>query len=1213
MCESCRDRYRGYGNTKRVKWKRERESAMAELDRMRETEDRRRADAGLPQPISELPPAERRAWEGNVILGMPPSSEPDSTDSTLPVRMCTVSHCHAVLPTNYEFRRCEQHRLQNRHHSKLKRVRDKESKLVPIFDDRRQSSQLYGDGDDDGEMRERSEIPSEADDERPSILGIPPAARGLRRSNHVCTIKWCHNLLDPSSPWKMCEAHREKDRAQRRRKAERDREKQRAQEESGGMVFVNTTSTREGSTIVGDVDGQEATYREETLETGDQDTFERVGSVEQQSVVFMDPLLPPEFECPEPQTPGPSQDTMPMVPLVEDISAQDTQSTSAPPKKRMRLNNDQPIKRRLKAIKVPEKAIITAAAAAASPDFTANDAGSGSSAAVATPDPSSSTTPEVDPQQEFESASRPPSTAPTQPSTPVPVASAPASASTPAPAASPRSNSRSRPTLHMSYPLAQPPFYTPSPFPMPYPFPAFQPSPFAPPPPGFMYPAPGAWGMFGAAGLGVMGGGPNAEAPRTAPTDLTRPHAQPEAKKRKRASRAKEKDSGLKIVMVAPGPSHPSPPPMGSLADPSGMVQETTFHWVEPKHPPVPVGPPSPPTALTPPPVSVPTPALVPIPTSTSALAPVVVASRAPATFPAIASITVPASAPALVPAASLTPATVRLLSYDTDIDADADMPASVAHMRRLGLSPYDPRGRAGHDLRALQSPYQETAGEGEDEASPGAEESSWREERHGYVFDFIVSRLACYLPAVRPPAKPPHPPSIDTAMPAVAFTIGSFGDILALGGIASAVAKTIRGCASAPAEYQEFIAEVKSFARMLDQIERLCADHIGPSSRTNETPSGLLDEISTGYELLNYIYPKINAYEASLGKGVAGKNSWIDKVTWSLLRLPDVVQWRAGQAICRGNLQTYMLILQARAVDCLTKVAEEERMSLLRVVRTLEERPASLGYPWERGQSIELVDFLNIPILIPTQFCKTWDEFDNFLKYYFCRKESSRAGHELVVGNHYSITSKTGSDLTGPAQWRSMAETQIFMNAILMVPTTKTSNATPAAFVSWAQSPTRKVEITHCGIWSRTVEKARDGRISSPSRSSGDEGRDEIIRFLCRIQWEAHQHTWQDSVRAPYDQHPQDPVRALYSLLQALGETTHGVEWSFFQSGVTHYEVRCQFYGPQMRWLGLSPYDPRGRAGALQGPHQEMEGEGKDEASPGAEESSWREDKRSC
>jgi hypothetical protein len=52
--------------------------------------------------------------------------------SMLPVRMCTVSHCHTILQGHYPYRRCERHRLQNRHHSKLKRVRDKEVKSTPL-------------------------------------------------------------------------------------------------------------------------------------------------------------------------------------------------------------------------------------------------------------------------------------------------------------------------------------------------------------------------------------------------------------------------------------------------------------------------------------------------------------------------------------------------------------------------------------------------------------------------------------------------------------------------------------------------------------------------------------------------------------------------------------------------------------------------------------------------------------------------------------------------------------------------------------------------------------------------------------------------------------------------------------------------------------------------------------------------------------------------
>jgi hypothetical protein len=48
MCVPCRNRYRGYGLTKRSKFKRGREVAAHELRRERAEEDTRRAQQGLP-------------------------------------------------------------------------------------------------------------------------------------------------------------------------------------------------------------------------------------------------------------------------------------------------------------------------------------------------------------------------------------------------------------------------------------------------------------------------------------------------------------------------------------------------------------------------------------------------------------------------------------------------------------------------------------------------------------------------------------------------------------------------------------------------------------------------------------------------------------------------------------------------------------------------------------------------------------------------------------------------------------------------------------------------------------------------------------------------------------------------------------------------------------------------------------------------------------
>ena len=48
MCEPCRDRYRNYGTTKRAKWKKEKETTATHLHNLREEEDKRREENGLP-------------------------------------------------------------------------------------------------------------------------------------------------------------------------------------------------------------------------------------------------------------------------------------------------------------------------------------------------------------------------------------------------------------------------------------------------------------------------------------------------------------------------------------------------------------------------------------------------------------------------------------------------------------------------------------------------------------------------------------------------------------------------------------------------------------------------------------------------------------------------------------------------------------------------------------------------------------------------------------------------------------------------------------------------------------------------------------------------------------------------------------------------------------------------------------------------------------
>ncbi|EJF63775.1 hypothetical protein DICSQDRAFT_179027 [Dichomitus squalens LYAD-421 SS1] len=296
MCEPCRDRYRNYGTTKRAKWKREKEVAVAELNKLRAEEDVRRAAEGLPP----LPPPDDVDWHdyhpGEDDAADPTLSTPGSSGAgeggdsaapaAVPPRMCTVSHCREILPGDYQFLRCERHRIQNRHHSKLKRVRDKEVK-AQVYDGWAAAIAPRADSFDSVEDRSAEDDPAatatvdpdevaaqeialafgeldrshegegnpapefanvvpeaapmvtivqetgtgtqivveEPADDTPlgdSASGVPPAARGFRRTNHVCSIKQCANLLSPSNPWKMCDLCRSRDRAGRRLKALRD-------------------------------------------------------------------------------------------------------------------------------------------------------------------------------------------------------------------------------------------------------------------------------------------------------------------------------------------------------------------------------------------------------------------------------------------------------------------------------------------------------------------------------------------------------------------------------------------------------------------------------------------------------------------------------------------------------------------------------------------------------------------------------------------------------------------------------------------------------------------------------------------------------------------------------------------------------------------------------------------------------------------------------
>ncbi|KAF8872505.1 hypothetical protein BD779DRAFT_334072 [Infundibulicybe gibba] len=325
MCLACRDRYRVYGTTKRAKWKAERAAFDKELAELRVKEDERRAQAGL-APLAESL-EELRAWELSIIdekvplpsaasdaarssstslpvnngtmLGpnsgtenhgqsntptitgrysfspYPQPNESSSISSTAappPARMCTVSHCHKILPGFYRYKRCEQHRLQNRYHSKLKRGREKSEKGTSgsgadtntgIKGD--QSVESGSDeGGAEGSLGGGLESPNqtiiwenaEQISQAPSQPGTPSVSVPIpsttiinaevivKKRNPVCAAEGCCNLLAVGVRWRMCDECKLAERARKKEMKTREDElylqKKKAEAQRSGTDATTT-------------------------------------------------------------------------------------------------------------------------------------------------------------------------------------------------------------------------------------------------------------------------------------------------------------------------------------------------------------------------------------------------------------------------------------------------------------------------------------------------------------------------------------------------------------------------------------------------------------------------------------------------------------------------------------------------------------------------------------------------------------------------------------------------------------------------------------------------------------------------------------------------------------------------------------------------------------------------------------------------------------
>ncbi|CAK5280678.1 unnamed protein product [Mycena citricolor] len=231
MCRLCRDRYRLYGIKKRAKDKATRVTQDKVLDNLRDMEDLRRDAAGLP-PLSECPD-ELQAWEASIIeeqrptgpthqalvrgpvpMSMPPLDERYSHQGPVThTRMCSVSHCHEILPSEYRYKRCEPHRLQNRWHSRIKRGREKIDKGFMLPDGTvlvepgpvKVADLAYSLQAKTSDEATPSESESEID---PELCATTMKSNFQLPDREFCLEDGCLNPLPPGTPRKSCESCR---------------------------------------------------------------------------------------------------------------------------------------------------------------------------------------------------------------------------------------------------------------------------------------------------------------------------------------------------------------------------------------------------------------------------------------------------------------------------------------------------------------------------------------------------------------------------------------------------------------------------------------------------------------------------------------------------------------------------------------------------------------------------------------------------------------------------------------------------------------------------------------------------------------------------------------------------------------------------------------------------------------------------------------------
>ncbi|EIM82301.1 uncharacterized protein STEHIDRAFT_160850 [Stereum hirsutum FP-91666 SS1] len=361
--------------------------------------------------------------------------------------------------------------------------------------------------------------------------------------------------------------------------------------------------------------------------------------------------------------------------------------------------------------------------------------------------------------------------------------------------------------------------------------------------------------------------------------------------------------------------------------------------------------------------------------------------------------------------------------------------------------------------------------------------------------------------------------------MSVFAFTFGSFGDILSIVQLGYKVRTLLSESKGATEEYQQLLSELDTSLRTLHLVHgALFAKDA--ASLPPDVVKAIRQSVSNSWIIIFDIYSKIARFRDKLKKGGSGsmmRASW-QKIGWGLFKQDELVESRRRLSEQSSVIKTLLGLSSSIIVTRVENQVLASHAEILEISRCVKGIPKVLGYSWEGGlnpesRPISLLDMLGQSIRLPLELCRTWSDFDAFLRFYF----RQRAGRQLVERGDYDLSSQTDDTLIPPAEWTILPGSAINMNGLirrrLLSQATEKTAICPSCNQRDSRDGATGITCAYCRTWFITsnarIEEIKPTKTSFSERSEnsnsdslqenrgegrGDPRDEDYTRFLRRI-----------------------------------------------------------------------------------------------------------------